>query len=249
MSKHPSRWNRALLESAVIVGSILLAFAIDASWERYQEALDRAELIDALQLDFQTTAERLDSVLLRADTIVDKNRAALLVATQGQRLPIDSLRALVDGFFHDITFVTNLPAYEAAVRDGGIGALESRPFLDADASFRQAQEFYLLNSEIAAELYYLGPTANLIRRELGSLGVLLTPPAECFSEYNCPYPATFDRSAGEILDFVQRRDVYAALENIHNVNLNSRRSLMRMAESVDGILDVLESLEAGTTPP
>jgi len=38
MSDRKTRWVRALLEGLVIVGSILLAFGIDAWWEGRSEA-------------------------------------------------------------------------------------------------------------------------------------------------------------------------------------------------------------------
>ena len=49
------------MEAVVIVGSILLAFSIDALWEDYQESRTRAELIDLLIADFEVETAWLQS--------------------------------------------------------------------------------------------------------------------------------------------------------------------------------------------
>lgn len=58
--KTPTPWLRVLIEGAVIVGSILLAFGIDASWDARQER--KAELLQltALAEDFAQNVELLE---------------------------------------------------------------------------------------------------------------------------------------------------------------------------------------------
>lgn len=51
-----SRW---LLEGAVIVFSILLAFAIDAAWEKRSERQREAQILQALAADFESVRELL----------------------------------------------------------------------------------------------------------------------------------------------------------------------------------------------
>ena len=60
-----SRLLTSLIEGAVIVGSILLAFAIDAAWENYRESRVRAELIA-----HGTIGEELQSPLLGQTHVV-----------------------------------------------------------------------------------------------------------------------------------------------------------------------------------
>ena len=50
-------WNRLAVEAFVIVASILLAFAIDAWWTRYQESIEEQELLTGLRAEFLVNQE------------------------------------------------------------------------------------------------------------------------------------------------------------------------------------------------
>lgn len=56
------RWKGPVIEGIVIVGSILLAFGIDAWWDSRHEASRRAAVIEGLRSDFATAREDLDRV-------------------------------------------------------------------------------------------------------------------------------------------------------------------------------------------
>lgn len=239
--------RRSLLEGFVIVASILLAFGIDALWDRYRDSVDRRELVHALELDFETTRSLLDVTISRADSLVSRGRETLLVAKRGDDLPVDSLRFLVRSFFNDITFVPALAAYDAAVGETGLASLGSRAFLEADADFHRSLRFYELHAAISADLYFLGPTLEF-RRELGSLGALFREPDECPPQgQSCDYPEEYALDADELRAFISRPDVYGALENILNVNINVRYSLLDMSTAVDRILDALGEVDAGAS--
>lgn len=57
----PARWRRTLVESAVIVVSILLAFAIDAGWEGFKERKQERAFLESLLGDFGETRRRIDA--------------------------------------------------------------------------------------------------------------------------------------------------------------------------------------------
>lgn len=89
-------WGRLLAESAAIVVSILLAFAIDAWWADRQERAEEARLLMALKVEFEENARQLPR------KIADHRRSA------------DAAAALIDAF---------RPAIETApvsVRQGDI---------------------------------------------------------------------------------------------------------------------------------
>jgi hypothetical protein len=54
-----------IVEGGVIVGSILLAFAIDAGWSARGEARDQAVIMGALYSEMQSTVDRIDGHLER----------------------------------------------------------------------------------------------------------------------------------------------------------------------------------------
>ena len=53
-------WNRLTAEAIVIVGSILLAFAIDAWWAERIERIDERAQLERLYTEFVTNIERID---------------------------------------------------------------------------------------------------------------------------------------------------------------------------------------------
>ena len=65
-------WLRIGVESVAIVGSILLAFAIDASWDSHVERLEEQAYLENLQIQFEQTLDRLQDHL----TALDRARAA-----------------------------------------------------------------------------------------------------------------------------------------------------------------------------
>ena len=240
-----------MVEGAVIVVSILLAFAIDAAWDRYEASVARAELIDALILDFETTGETLDAEIVHAASVVDRGKEMLGVIARRDVISKDSVRVLMGAFFSAIRFEPALASYETAVGENGLTSLESRAFLQADAEFRRARAFFNQHSIIGGNLFYRGPTLE-IRRELGSLGVLEKEPTRCgesssdlFPEdlYNCPYPEWFDLSAEEMLDYIGRPGIYGGLENIQNFMVNQLVNLHEMREATNEVLEVLRELD------
>ena len=58
-------WLRISGEGAVIVGSILLAFAIDAAWERSQERGQEIRVLEALLTEFETNRTNQPSYMGR----------------------------------------------------------------------------------------------------------------------------------------------------------------------------------------
>ncbi len=53
-------WKRISIEAAAIVGSILLAFSIDAWWEERHERIDETEQLARLHVEFTRNIERID---------------------------------------------------------------------------------------------------------------------------------------------------------------------------------------------
>ncbi len=62
-------WLRVFVEGVVIVGSILLAFGIQAWWDGVQEREDERQALEALARDFESAADTLDRELLVMDSI------------------------------------------------------------------------------------------------------------------------------------------------------------------------------------
>ena len=59
-------WLRICAESVAIVGSILLAFAIDAWWDERLERRLEAQQLERQHLELATNIERIDELLISA---------------------------------------------------------------------------------------------------------------------------------------------------------------------------------------
>lgn len=237
-------WLRVLAEVVVIVGSILLAFAIDAWWDGRQEDQRRRELIEALDLDFELTRTRLTEGIALADSLVTRCRGFLDLAEHSEGVSLDSMRFLALGAFFPIDFEPALAAYEGAVTTGDLGLLQSRALSEAFTEFRQARDFYEVHDRISANLFFSGAIWEL-RRELGSLGVLLFDPTACPPDtYTpvCPYPRQFQLADAEFRELSARPNVYAALETVMIVNRQMLRGLRRMDEAAGQVLEELARL-------
>ena len=105
MTDQPRPWGRLFLEGAVIVGSILLAFGIDAAWDNVQERRTEREFLEALERDLVVN----QAELARVQTSMQRSSAASDVflsssAAELAALPADSARILLIGLGSAVAF-------------------------------------------------------------------------------------------------------------------------------------------------
>jgi len=99
-------WAKVAVEAAAIVGSILLAFAIDAWWEDSQSEQQEAQILEALLEDLVTKRDRLKSQRTRISKIRASANSLLQASAEGN----DSLDSRsIDNLIGDIC-VINQPA-------------------------------------------------------------------------------------------------------------------------------------------
>jgi hypothetical protein len=123
----PVRWKRALIEGMVIVGSILLAFGIDAGWDARDEASRRSAVIEGLRSDFATARADLDRVT--AFHLEGRQAAeALMRIGAGGRPLSEDLSSRVDSLFGGLagtaSFDPPLGTLEALINSGDLDLLD-----------------------------------------------------------------------------------------------------------------------------
>jgi hypothetical protein len=79
--------QRLLIEGAVIVASILLAFGIDAMWEERRESLEEAEVLANLEADFRENLQGVNTIIEAYETFADQVEKLI-------RLSPEEIRAL-----------------------------------------------------------------------------------------------------------------------------------------------------------
>ena len=139
-------WKRLALEAAAIVGSILLAFWIDAGWEQREDAARERVVLETLlagMREFSFTREArdgyFDSIMESSRSLLDIGRSATPGATDRE----------IDGLLNNITYTSNtatkgLPVLELLFEGGDLISIESEELRTCLADFR-----YSLGVELA----------------------------------------------------------------------------------------------------
>ena len=125
--------GRALSGGAVIVGSILLAFAIDAGWDAYRERADEQAVLASLEAEFVSNLETLERVIRRHEGFAD--RAAELEAMSDDEvraIPAERIEEFERAMGQWMTFEPRGGVLSSLVgdaqerpRDQGPGAIEA----------------------------------------------------------------------------------------------------------------------------
>ena len=90
-------------------------------------------------------------------------------------------------------------------------------------------------------MYYLESTHD-IRRELGSLGVLLRGAESCTGR-SCIYPEQLDMSMKELREFITRPTIYSGIENARIVQINMLEGLRGMEAAAVIVLTELRLMQ------
>jgi len=120
-------WARILVEGMVIVGSILLALAVDEWWEgRELRQAERAILV-RLADEFELNAAQLDEKGEEHEAVLTCGEALLEVTGPPQRggIPLDSLSTLYWSFFKTPTYDPEDGVLNSLITSGELGIITS----------------------------------------------------------------------------------------------------------------------------
>ncbi len=123
MKKAP--WLRVFVEGTVIVGSILLAFGIEAWWDGRGEAQRRSVLISGLVADFAEAEAELDGAMDAHDLV--QNATARWLRLARSTSPSPDLTAVADSLISQMLFTGQFDpprgSIEALLNAGDISVL------------------------------------------------------------------------------------------------------------------------------
>ena len=148
-------WVRIIVQGAVIVGSILLAFAIDAAWDVRQDRVQEAAYLGGILVDLRSDStdlvDRRDTAM-RGLEVAD--RLLELRRDQGSTAPADSLAT----WFLHAAFVDNFQVLDHTYREilgGGLGVIRD------ESLRRQIADYYrsIESAEFFTE-YYKGEESD-----------------------------------------------------------------------------------------
>jgi hypothetical protein len=227
-------WKRLAVEAVAIVGSILLAFAIDAWWEDVKGARQQAKLVASLQQDFETTKVRLEKSIEYADSLIARTSSFFEAVSSDELVLTESLRHFGGGVNHKIDFEPAMSAYEGAVATGELGQIKSPMLHKSITEFNEALDSYELHDRITADIHYLGPIWD-VRRKYGSLSVLFDDPSA--------FPIPVSLTDTEIRQMYYDPLVTGAIEAVATANESIANNLRSMNEATAMILSELEQLQ------
>jgi hypothetical protein len=124
-------WKRITIEAAAIVASILLAFAIDASWEEQLDRQLERDDLERLHAEFQRNRDRMVEMVNTERMHAASNAMYELIATHLGREPrIDVPNDLLRGVRATPTFDAVTPVLDGLVSSGRLENIR-----DADVHF------------------------------------------------------------------------------------------------------------------
>lgn len=138
-------WKRLALEAVAIVGSILLAFAIDAWWEDRKEARLEVVYILELQEDFEQNKIRLQREIAEFEETA--RSMSVLQEQAALESPSMSVSELNESFSRIIDMSSFYPvnrAYENMAGSGDLKLIQSRPLKNALAEYYAAAQITLM---------------------------------------------------------------------------------------------------------
>ncbi|MHC5065242.1 MAG: DUF6090 family protein [Planctomycetota bacterium] len=167
-----NRFWRFIAEGAVIVVSILLAFAIDALWAQHLLQQEEQVALASLETEFKANLQQIDQVVevhelarTRIEALVDSSPEEL------RALPQEKISEIMAATANPWTFDPTLGTTKALVGAGKLGVLRDSRLRNSLTTFSN------LVSDAAEEVYYLQNHAFDIWRAEGKHGGPWTDPA------------------------------------------------------------------------
>ncbi|MGD2123429.1 MAG: hypothetical protein PVJ76_16875 [Gemmatimonadota bacterium] len=121
-------WLRIGAEAVAIIASILIAFALDAWWDRRELAEREAWYLESLEKDCMENRESLEHVIqVQNDVMESIQKLVLFGATGTPTLDADSVVSLVTRIFGDINigFSPNLGTYQELLNTSSLQVIRS----------------------------------------------------------------------------------------------------------------------------
>ncbi len=150
-------WNRIAVEAAAIVGSILLAFAIDAWWDDRQDRIEEQRILASLKSEFEQNLEFIDIEFSYRRAVVD----SILKIFDASVAPTSVEPELLDGLISDMSWWQNIKysrgAIDGLLQSGGLSLVENEELRRVLVSMPS-----IFDDTAGSELYDQDITRNVI---------------------------------------------------------------------------------------
>jgi hypothetical protein len=127
-------------EGVVIVASILLAFSIDAWWERIGEARDESESLALVSRDLQSAIEQLNDYSRFTQTVTDTALVVFEALSHPESIDRDKVSAQLQWLGQRRTVSLPSAAYTDLLSTGNLRVIRNRDLRDAIVRFYEAAQ-------------------------------------------------------------------------------------------------------------
>jgi len=150
-------WKRIAVEAVAIVGSILLAFAIDAWWDDHQDRAEEQRIFVGLKSEFEENLRLIEIELSYRNAAVD----SILKMFDASAAPTSLEPDVLDGLIGDLTWWQNIKysrgAIDSLVQSGRLSLIENEDLRRDLASMPSRYD-----DTAASELYDQDTTHNFV---------------------------------------------------------------------------------------
>jgi hypothetical protein len=157
-------WARVGVEGIVIVGSILLAFGIDAWWDKAQERSEERQVLSALREDFVGNRDLLDAVLETHSTSSQIFRGFEANPEASDTSSLESMEAVLVALYGSRTFEPFQGTLEATISSGKLELIQD-PDLRASLA-----EWVRATTDVVENATELRAAAGRVRESLEAYG-------------------------------------------------------------------------------
>lgn len=174
-------WLRVFVEAAIIVGSILFAFSLDAWWDERKQADELRDQLEVVAREMQSAREALQRALDAHDmnaNLAGEIAASLARVADGEEVVVSD--TLVGPLLPQVTADVTTGSLDAFKAAGGLALIEDVEIRSHLLAWRtriedlQDDEIYLRNFAAADLASYLRANADVANAELRSIPWLMS---------------------------------------------------------------------------
>ena len=225
-------WGRLFAESAAIVVSILLAFAIDAWWADRQDRVEETRILEALKAEFEDNARRLPERVSNHQRSAN-SATALLEAFRpavGSR-PVAVKKYLVLYASDYGSFDPSRGAFDAMLQSDGLRYIRNPEIRRALADWPSYLEDAIENEDLLRTIW--GPRLNREFSKLIDMGLL--------SDMDVCYDPAVDAVCPETeIQVEPTLELIGSLEPVRGYTLEAARELKIVEEVALEIAELIE---------
>ena len=241
-NKISSYLRYAIGEILLVVIGILIALQVNNWNEQRKLNNERKALIESLISDFKETREIITAKEVENDQSIKRtSRFLSLSYTNNENVSVDSLQYYLSGAFTYPFFTPTLTSYQQAVATGKIGLIKDKAFLKDISEFLTAYNLYNQQKDIGGRMFYMGSIWEM-RKEVGNLASLGGKDRNRKGTRKI-FPQAYKFSDKEYREFIKRREVFAAIDNMRTIFYNVQDSFKNMDKAAQSIIKELIQLK------